>query len=186
MDWTVHNAWVNSKALELFGIDDATPDPSGGVIVRDLVSGETTGILLDNAAYGYRRSLPAYSLQQRSDALAWSIGQIANYGVTTFKEALVTTANMEAYADLGSKGELPLNVKTSLSWKSAWASSHDDEVALIGSRANHSSGSVDTDFAKIMLDGIPPTYTAAVLEPYAPSEAFGDEWRGKLMHTPAV
>ena len=184
MDWSVHNAWVNSKALELFGIDDDTPDPSGGVIVRELDSGEASGILLDNAAYGYRRVLPAYTLQQRSDALAWGVGQIARYGVTTFKEAIVTTASMEAYADLDSKGRLPLNVKTSLTWKSSWANSHGEEVALIDSRARYASDSIVTDFAKIMLDGIPPTYTAALLEPYAPNEAFGDEWRGELMHTP--
>jgi len=35
-----------------------------------------------------------------------------------------------------------------------------------------------------MLDGIPPTYTAALLEPYEPSEAFGDNWTGKLMLSP--
>ena len=184
MDWTVHNAWVNSKALESLGIDNETPDPNGGVIVRDMVSGEATGILLDNAAYGYRRSLPAYTLEQRSDALAWSIEQIANHGITTFKEAIVTTANMEAYSDLDKKGELSLNVKTSLTWKSAWANSNDEEVALINSRAEYATDNIDTDFAKIMLDGIPPTYTAAVLEPYPPSNAFGDDWRGKLMHTP--
>ncbi len=181
MDWSVHNAWVNSRALELFGIDDDTPNPSGGVIARDLESGEATGILLDNAAYDYRRGLPAYTLQQRSEALAWSIEQMANYGITTFKEAIVTTASMEAYADLESKGSLPLNVKTNLTWKSSWANSHGDEIALIKSRSEHAGNRIDTNFAKIMLDGIPPTYTAALLEPYEPSEAFGDEWSGKLM-----
>ena len=184
MDWSVHNAWVNSKALELFGIDDDTPDPSGGVIVRDLDTGEATGILLDNAAYDYRRTLPAYTLQQRSDALAWSIEQLANYGITTFKEAIVNTAGMEAYVDLDNKGKLPLNARTHLTWKSSWANSHDEEIALIDTRADYASNSIGTDFAKIMLDGIPPTYTAALLEPYEPSQAFGDEWRGKLMHTP--
>ena len=184
MDWSVHNAWLNSSALELLGIDDETPDPSGGVIVRDLQTGEATGILLDNAAYEPRRSLPAYSLQQRSDALAWSIKQIMSYGVTTFKAALVTTENMEAYADLQAKGAIPFNIKTSLSWKSAWANSHEDELALIDARADFVSDRIDTDFAKIMLDGIPPTYTAAMLEPYLPSEAFGDRWRGKLMFEP--
>jgi len=79
---------------------------------------------------------------------------------------------------------LPLNVKTHLTWKSSWANSHDEEVALIDARADYATDSIGTDFAKIMLDGIPPTYTAALLEPYESNEAFGDEWRGKLMHTP--
>jgi predicted amidohydrolase YtcJ len=186
MDWSVHNAWVNSRALELFGIDDDTPDPSGGVIVRDLETGEATGILFDNAAYNNRRSLPEYSLEQRTEALAWAIERIAEQGITTFKEAIVTTSSMEAYQALDRQGVLGLNVKTSLTWKSAWANSNNEENALIAARENFRTGSIDPDFAKIMLDGIPPTYTAAMLEPYMPSEAFGDEWLGKLMFEPEV
>ena len=184
MDWSVHNAWVNSKALEIFGIDNDTPDPSGGVIVRNPDTGEATGLLFDNAAYDNRRVLPEFSLQERTDALAWSIGQITQHGITTIKEALVTTASMEAYKALEREGRLSLRVKTNLTWKSSWANSHDEEVALIESRGNFASEKINTDFAKIMLDGIPPTYTAALLEPYAPSEAHGSNHRGKLMFQP--
>ena len=186
MDWTVHNAWVNSRALEIFGIDIDTPDPGGGVIVRNMETGEATGILLDNAAYDNRRSLPEYSLEQRKDALSWAIGQIAKHGITTFKEAIVTKGFIEAYQALEVDGSLALNVKTNLTWKSAWAKSHDDEIALIDSRVDFASDMIDTDFAKIMLDGIPPTYTAAMLQPYLPNEAFGKEWIGKLMFEPDV
>lgn len=184
MDWSVHNAWVNSKALDLFGIGTETPDPPGGVIVRDSQTGEATGILLDNAAYNYRRTLPAYSLEQRAQALSWSIDQIRQYGVTTFKAALVTIREMEAYAELNLRRALPLRVKTSLSWKSAWANSHEEERALIESRRNFLDKQIDTEFAKIMLDGIPPNYTAALLEPYVPSKAYGENHRGDLMLSP--
>jgi predicted amidohydrolase YtcJ len=186
MDWSVHNAWVNSQALEIFGIDSDTPDPSGGVIVRNAETGEATGILLDNAAYDNRRILPEYSLEVRTEALAWAIDQIASQGITTFKEAIVTTSSIEAYEELNKRGALPLNVKTNLTWKSSWANSHEEEVALIDSRANFANDKIDTNFAKIMLDGIPPTYTAAMLEPYVPNDAFGDEWLGKLMFEPEV
>ncbi|MBT8077964.1 MAG: amidohydrolase [Gammaproteobacteria bacterium] len=184
MDWSVHNAWVNTRALEIFGIDNDTPDPPGGVIVRDPDSGEATGILLDNAAYDNRRILPVFSLDERADALAWAINQIAQHGITTYKEALVTAAAMEAYAELDDRDALPLRVKTNLTWKSSWANSHDEELALIAARDDFVSERIKTDFAKIMLDGIPPTYTAALLEPYAPSEAHGANHRGKLMFQP--
>jgi len=184
MDWSVHNAWVNSKALEIFGIGTDTIDPAGGVIVRDTTTGEATGILRDNAAYDYRRQLPAYSLQETMAALSWSMDQIAGFGVTTFKDALVTASTMAAYAALNQKAALPLRVKTSLSWKSAWANSHDDELELIASRRELAGGKLAADFAKIMLDGIPPTYTAALLEPYAPSAAHGTQHYGELMLTP--
>jgi predicted amidohydrolase YtcJ len=183
MDWSVHNAWVNSRALREFGIDDATPDPAGGVIVRD-ASGQATGILLDNAAYDYRRELPSYPLEDRVAALAWSLERVASYGVTTIKAALVTTPAMEAYAALRARGKLALRVKTSLSWKSAWAASRAAERDLMAARARYADERIDPSFAKIMLDGIPPTYTAALLEPYAPSAAHGSDHRGELMLAP--
>ncbi|MBT5220743.1 MAG: amidohydrolase family protein, partial [Woeseia sp.] len=38
-----------------------------------------------------------------------------------------------------------------------------------------------TSFAKIMLDGVPMTRTSAMLDPYAPNEAFGSDHRGDMM-----
>lgn len=183
MDWSVHNAWVNTLALEYFGIDGETPDPNGGVIVRD-VSGTATGILLDNAAYDYRRTLPKYKREQIAEELAWSINEIAQHGVTTIKAALVATPTLEAYTLLNEQQRLPLRVKTNLTWKSSWADSHEEEIALLADRENRASERVDTSFAKIMLDGIPPTYTAALLEPYAPNDMHPPDYRGKLMLTP--
>src|SRR5438045_4283483 len=53
-----HVITVNSKALELAGITKDTPNPDGGVIVRDEANGEATGVLLENAAYLVRKILP--------------------------------------------------------------------------------------------------------------------------------
>lgn len=184
MDWSVHNAWVNSKALEMLGIDEQTADPSGGVIVRDKNTGLATGVLLDNAAYDYRRALPQYSAETLANAMSWSMNRIASYGVTTIKDALTTRTTMDVYQALHNADKLPINIKTNLTWKSAWANSHKEELALIADRSELANASIGTDFAKIMLDGVPMTYTSALLEPYEPSAAFGDNHLGKLMHDP--
>src|SRR5262249_23874469 len=42
-----HMALANSLALRLAGITKATPDPPGGVVVRDSKTGEPTGIVKD-------------------------------------------------------------------------------------------------------------------------------------------
>ncbi len=181
MDSTVHNAWVNSAALERFGIDADTPDPDGGVIKRDLTSGVATGILYDNAAYYYRKQLPVYTREQLVEALTWSLGELIQFGITSFKEAIVTEATLKAYRAIDQARGLPARVKASLTWKSEWADSHQQEIDLIATRHEYSSEMLNTDFAKIMLDGIPHTYTAALLEPYMPSEEHGDDYRGQMM-----
>jgi predicted amidohydrolase YtcJ len=47
-DKSGHAAWVNSKALQLAGIDGRTPNPPGGSIRRD-ASGAPTGVLFEEA-----------------------------------------------------------------------------------------------------------------------------------------
>ena len=45
----VHSAWVNSKALELAGINSQTKDPPGGVIERYPNTKEPSGVLRESA-----------------------------------------------------------------------------------------------------------------------------------------
>jgi hypothetical protein len=47
MEQTSHSMWLNSKALELAGITITTPNPQGGIIMKD--NGKLNGILIDNA-----------------------------------------------------------------------------------------------------------------------------------------
>ncbi|MEP6922792.1 MAG: amidohydrolase family protein, partial [bacterium] len=44
-----HMALANSLALKLAGVTKQTPDPDGGLIVRDATTGEPTGVLKDAA-----------------------------------------------------------------------------------------------------------------------------------------
>lgn len=54
-----HELWANSKAMRNAGIDKNTPNPPGGFIDRDPVSGEPTGILRETGAHNLvLRKLP--------------------------------------------------------------------------------------------------------------------------------
>ncbi|MFL2840525.1 MAG: amidohydrolase [Pseudohongiellaceae bacterium] len=181
MDWSRHNAWVNSRALELSGITNGTLNPDGGIVARNFNTGEAIGILIDNAAYIARKEINQYSIEQYQEAIRWSINQMVQVGITSYKDARVDADTLSAYIALDHQDELKIRVKTSLSWKSDSADSHESELETIANRSTHTSEYLDTDFIKIMLDGIPPTYTAALIEPYMPSEEFGDNFHGYLM-----
>ena len=179
-DSTVHGAWLNSRALAELGIDEGTPDPQGGVIIREPGSMEPTGILVDNAAYNILDKLPSYTEEQYETALSWSMHEMNKVGVTTIKDALAGAHGLKAYRSLDQSGRLTMKVSASIAWKMFWT----DYERNVSMRTEYATENVGTEFIKIMLDGIPPTRTAAMLEPYLPDEKYGDSFTGKLIHSP--
>ena len=185
-DSTVHGAWVNSKGLQALGINSDTADPAGGVIVREADSTEPTGILIDNAAYDVLKKMPVYTDEQYQTALAWAAAEMNKVGVTAVKDALSDSHSLKAYKVLDESGRLPMKISTSIGWKMSWNDTEEKERENLDKRADYASENVGTDFIKIMLDGIPPTRTAAMLEPYVADELHGDKYLGKLIHSPEV
>jgi len=184
IDSTVHAVWVNSAALQKLGISDSTANPEGGMIARNPDTGVATGILYDNAAYEQIAKLPAYSPEQMQEALAWSVSQFNAVGVTAIRDAMVDAPALAGYKTLDEKGDLTAHITTSLAWKMAWAGPQDRLEKTIASRQDFASENVHVDFAKIMLDGIPPAQTAAVLEPYVPDGKHPEGHRGYLTQSP--
>ena len=184
-DSTVHGAWLNSRALEVLGIDANTPDPAGGVILREPGSTEPTGILIDNAAYDVLKQIPAYTDEQYENALVWAMHEMNKVGVTSVKDAAADSNALKAYRSLDQAGRLTMKVSASIVWRMAWTDTREKELENLKLRADYATQNVGTNFTKIMLDGIPPTRTSAMLEPYLPDETHGDSFTGKLIHTPA-
>ncbi len=185
IDSTYHNAWVNSLALAKLGIDASTPNPPGGVIVRDAASGAPTGILFDNAAYGAMKRLPVRSDAEYQAAILWAVAQVNALGVTAMKDALADGHAVKAYAALDREGKLDLRVATSRPWHATWTESDTDEDRNLERWVDDQTPNVRTGFAKIFVDGIPPTRTAAMLEPYQPDPKHPPGFKGELQHSPA-
>ncbi|WP_018923366.1 amidohydrolase [Salsuginibacillus kocurii] len=76
-----HAVVVNSHALELAGIDENTPDPPGGVIVRD-ENGIATGYLLDTAQDLVKKVVPEVSDQLLDEALKTAVDHMFEKGLT--------------------------------------------------------------------------------------------------------
>src|SRR5208283_1968709 len=92
-DDSVHNRWVNSRALELAGIDANTPDPNNGVIVREPASGVPVGLLFEAASHRVERvAREAHpdTLETDSTALARAVEILNSYGVTGLQDAAVS------------------------------------------------------------------------------------------------
>jgi predicted amidohydrolase YtcJ len=82
-----HIVSVNSKALELAGINRDTPDPQGGKIDRD-ENGEPTGVLRERAKDLVHRIMPVKSLDEDAAALAEVSPTLLSYGYTGITELM--------------------------------------------------------------------------------------------------
>ncbi|WP_091581719.1 amidohydrolase [Alteribacillus bidgolensis] len=76
-----HAALANSIALDEAGIHKDTPDPSGGIIVRD-TNGEETGYLLDQAADLVKAVQPPVSDKELKKALDSAVYHMVEKGLT--------------------------------------------------------------------------------------------------------
>jgi hypothetical protein len=78
-----HMGVFNSKALELVGYDRSTPDPEGGSIGRDPVSGELNGLLLETALFNVQQQAMDYSVLDFFKMVRYASAEYAAVGVTT-------------------------------------------------------------------------------------------------------
>ena len=99
----------NSRALALAGITAATPDVSGGVIVRD-AAGEPTGVLKDAATSLLERVIPAPTPAQRRKIIERAMREAAALGVTSVQAMSIDYPTIAALSDLLQEGKLTLRV----------------------------------------------------------------------------
>lgn len=105
-----HMALANAVALKLAGIDDKTPDPPGGTIVRDR-DGRATGVLKDNAQELMSRRIPADTEAQIDEALKRATDHALRAGVTQVHDmAMGTWRSLEAYRRADARKALRLRI----------------------------------------------------------------------------
>ena len=108
-----HAAFWNDAALEIAGVDEDTPDPDGGTIVRDL-TGKATGLMRETAQrliskarneYEGRLTPQETELDNRERA-KMAADEALKYGVTSFHDAGASFETIDFFKQLESEGEL--------------------------------------------------------------------------------
>lgn len=77
-----HMALANSVALKLAGIDKNTKSPEGGVIVKDSLTGEPTGMLRDEAMSLVSAVIPEATEEELDESLQRALKEAVEHGVT--------------------------------------------------------------------------------------------------------
>ena len=82
-----HASVLNGIALDLAGIHRETPDPPGGVIERDELTGEPTGVLLESESFLRTRLGRIRRAEEFEDGMLAAGRLLASYGITSVQDA---------------------------------------------------------------------------------------------------
>lgn len=170
---TEHEGLLNSKALEMEGIDANTPTPEGGTIDKDS-SGEPTGYFREMAAGIWAwKHYPQLSPEKHKQGLQATIAFLNSIGVTSVKQQHAKNPIAIAAQDLEKEGNLNARIALSWTWKGPLEPMPiEEQEKMINERGRFSSDMIKTEFVKLSLDGNVGT-TGYVLEPYLGTDSRG-------------
>ncbi|MDR2984888.1 MAG: amidohydrolase, partial [Nocardiopsaceae bacterium] len=175
-----HGAWVNSRALEIAGIDASTPDPPDGRIERD-AAGQPVGTLQEGAQQLVSRLIPPTTADDWYDGLLAGQKYLLSLGITGWQDAIVGRHGdlpdpIDAYLRAAGDGSLKANVVGAMWWERDRGI---EQVAeLVEQRRTGQAGRFHATSVKMMLDGVAENHTAAMLEPYLDGHGCATEKSG--------
>ncbi|RCG29616.1 amidohydrolase [Sphaerisporangium album] len=179
-----HAAWVNTRALEIAGITAETPDPADGRIERD-ADGAPSGVLHEGAMDLVGLLTPRPTESDIDAALMDAQSYLFSLGITGWQDAIVgsyagSDDQYPAYISAAESGRLKAHVVGALWWDRTRGAEQIEEMT---ERRARSVGRFHARSVKIMQDGIPENFTAAVIEPYCNC---GPDQRGLSYVDPAL
>jgi predicted amidohydrolase YtcJ len=174
-----HVVTVNSKALELAGITKDTPNPDGGVIVRDEATGEATGVLLESAANLVRKVLPPPPTNMR-ELLKIAMADLNSYGIVGVVEPGINEQQIALYRAAHDAGEM--TVRTDVLYRALRKSEVEKGIAAL--KAQRNDDMLRFVGIKFLLDG--GVEGGRMNWPYriVPGEQTDPSYRGVLLLPP--
>ncbi len=154
-----HAAWVNRKAMDLAGIDDQTPDPMGGKIIRDS-AGRATGVLIDRAQGLVGAKIPPPTDDEVLSRLRAAARECARLGLTTVHDAGIGEQELRAYRRLLAAKQLPIRIYAMIGGEGRMWTRFLETGPEINERLTVRS-------IKLMADGAMGSRGAAFWQPYA-------------------
>ena len=185
-DWSGHSQWMNSRALEVLGVDKDTPDPVPGLsfFYRD-EAGNPTGWAKE---FAVRQQMQALGLggQFNAEKLLEFLTYLRSMGVTTVYDAGNSGVGGGIYkilAALDREGRLPIRYEGS--YHVILPNQFDQALATLKQwQADYGGGRLNINTLKIHFDGMSEIGTSAVMEPFIDSS--NDNRGGMIMSEAAL
>ena len=162
---SLHVSWVNSRALELAGISDTTPDPPGGMIQRD-AAGKPTGILFEDAVNLIETLLPQPGIEETARSIASAQKSLWKLGLTGGHD-FDREQCLKALFWLEEHNQLAMRIQKSI------PSAYLDQALGQNLRTGEGSNFLWIGGVKDFADGALGPQTAAMLAPYQGTNNLG-------------
>lgn len=166
MEQTSHSIWVNSKALELAGLDASSSNPIGGIIMKDN-NGQPNGVLIDNAGNLIIdlaiASIPNSEQNDYLGLIEYALPELAKNGITSICDARTYWKRNHhlTWKRVESNGKLSARVNLGL-----WLYPTEEDVSQINTLkslySNESNRLLKINQIKLYSDGIVVNTTSAM------------------------
>lgn len=166
MDEELHAVWLNSKALEVCGINKDTQTPEGGIIVRD-ASGNPKGYLLENAVVLATSYAFDFENSMVKELVSGYINRAVRLGITSVSDMTpylsLDLSFPEAYFQMVNNNQLKIRINAALN-----LFEDIEKFCEIRKRAEiEGKGFYRVPYMKQFLDGTPANYTGFLLDDYS-------------------
>ena len=152
-----HIAVANSLALQLAGVTAETPDPPGGVIIRDK-GGEPSGVLQETALTLVSHLIPETTEAELAEAIKAAMRHQLSLGITSATDPAATPFHVKVYRQLEAAGELAVRINL--------LPIRRDGETIIPLPEKYMSDALRIDTVKFFADGGMTSATAAISVPY--------------------
>ena len=154
-----HMAVANSSALAIAGINAQTPNPVGGVIVKEENSDEPNGLLQETAMYELFGYLPTPTMEQSMYLLNATQELYASHGITTAQDGFTDSLTYAMLKAAAAQNALKIDIEALASFREA-------KYFIENETFGENNNGLRLAGMKVVSDGSPQGKTAYFREPY--------------------
>ena len=178
-DQGAHTMLLNSKALEELKITDKSPNPDGGIFVKDK-NGKLTGVIRETACTLVLNALDNFSKEDwTKKGMIPFLDEMSSYGITGMCDAYAIERNTSVFSKLDHGGKLNhwinLYMPTPLEYNDKKRS--DNTLEFILNSKKYKTEQVNPAGIKFVLDGSAGGKTAVMLKPFRGEHTYSGKLR---------
>lgn len=164
-----HSAWVNSKALELAGVDENYQNEGAYIFDRYEGTNEPSGTARDMAMVIIMNALHYLSPEEFAPFLKTELERYSKYGVTAIQPAEGSPSWLLGAALLEKEDNLNVRLFPALDWLTSQLRALDDKESLefIDDWNSYETTLIKPHYVKIFGDGGADSHTVLMKEPFA-------------------